>query len=53
MISEVMPNGYPKESGYVAAFVVSGAGLLVAALAACLIPTRAGRRWCSSSRIRP
>ena len=42
VISEVMPNGYPKESGYVAAFVVSGAGLLVAALAACLIPTRAG-----------
>ncbi len=42
VISEIMPNGYPKESGYVAAFVVSGIGLLVAALAACLIPSRTG-----------
>ena len=41
VISEIMPNGYPKESGYVAAFLVSGIGLLVAALAACLIPSRA------------
>ena len=41
VISEIMPNGYPKESGYVAAFVVSGIGLVVAALAACLIPTAA------------
>ena len=42
VISEIMPNGYPKESGYVAAFVVSGIGLVVAALAACLIPSRTG-----------
>ena len=42
VISEVMPNGFPKESGYVAAFAVSGIGLLVAALAACLIPRRSG-----------
>jgi MFS family permease len=40
VISELLPNGYPKESGYVLAFAVSGAGLLVAALAACLIPNR-------------
>ena len=43
VISEIMPNGYPKESGYVAAFVVSGIGLVVAALAACLIPSVYGR----------
>jgi hypothetical protein len=42
VISQVMANGYPKESGYVLAFAVSGAGMLVAALAACLIPARAG-----------
>ena len=42
VISQVMSNGYPKESGYVLAFAVSGVGMLVAALAACLIPTRAG-----------
>ncbi len=42
VISEILPNGFPKESGYVLAFAVSGIGLLVAALAACLIPRRVG-----------
>ena len=36
----LLANGYPKETGYVLAFAVSGIGLVVAALAACLIPTR-------------
>ena len=40
VVSQLLSNGYPKESGYVLAFAVSGIGLVVAALAACLIPTR-------------
>lgn len=36
----MLPDGYPKESGWVLAFVVSGAGLVVAALVALLIPGR-------------
>ncbi len=40
VVSELLPSGYPKESGYVLAFAASGIGLVVAALAACLIPTR-------------
>jgi predicted MFS family arabinose efflux permease len=40
VISQVMSNGYPEESGYVLAFAVSGIGMVVAALAALLIPTR-------------
>jgi len=40
VISQVMTDGYPKESGYVLAFAVSGIGMLVAALAALLIPSR-------------
>jgi EmrB/QacA subfamily drug resistance transporter len=40
VISEVLPDGYPKENGYVLAFAVSGIGMLIAAAAACLIPTR-------------
>jgi MFS family permease len=40
VISSVLPNGYPKEEGYVLAFIVSGAGLVVAALVALLIPGR-------------
>ena len=40
VVSQLLPDGYPKESGYVLAFAVSGIGLLVAAAAACLIPTR-------------
>jgi MFS family permease len=41
VISTLLPNGYPKEEGYILAFVVSGAGLVVAALVALLIPGRA------------
>jgi hypothetical protein len=40
VVSQLLANGYPKETGYVLAFAVSGIGLVVAALAACLIPTR-------------
>ncbi len=40
VVSQILPNGFPKESGYVLTFAVSGLGLIVAALAACLIPTR-------------
>jgi MFS family permease len=42
VISSLLPDGYPKEEGYVLAFAVSGLGLVVAALAALLIPRRAG-----------
>jgi MFS family permease len=41
VLSGVLSDGYPKEEGYVLAFAVSGAGLVVAALAALLIPSRA------------
>ncbi len=41
VISGLLPDGYPKERGYVLAFAVSGAGLVVAALVALLIPRRA------------
>jgi MFS family permease len=41
VISSLLSDGYPKEKGYVLAFAVSGAGLVVAALAAMLIPKRA------------
>jgi MFS family permease len=48
IIGSLLPDGYPKEAGYVLAFVVSGAGLVVAALVALLIPGRSavsvGRR---------
>jgi MFS family permease len=40
VISTLLPDGYPKEQGYVLAFIVSGAGLVVAALVALLIPGR-------------
>ena len=40
IISSLLPDGYPKEEGYVFAFIVSGAGLVVAALVALLIPGR-------------
>jgi MFS family permease len=42
VISSLLPDGYPKEGGYVLAFVVSGVGLVVAALVALFIPGRAG-----------
>jgi len=35
VISTLLPDGYPKEHGYILAFAISGAGLVVAALAAC------------------
>jgi len=41
VISTMLRDGYPKESGYVLAFAISGAALVVAALAAMMIPTRA------------
>jgi EmrB/QacA subfamily drug resistance transporter len=40
VISTLLPDGYPKEHGYVLAFAVSGVGLVVAALVALLIPRR-------------
>ncbi len=40
VISTLLPDGYPKEHGYVLAFAVSGIGLVVAALVALLIPQR-------------
>jgi EmrB/QacA subfamily drug resistance transporter len=40
VISTLLPDGYPKEHGYVLAFAVSGIGLVVAALVALLIPRR-------------
>jgi len=42
VISSLLSDGYPKEKGYVLAFAVSGAGLVIAALAALLIPKRVG-----------
>ena len=41
VISGLLADGYPKEHGYVLAFAVSGAGLVVAALVALLIPRHA------------
>jgi MFS family permease len=49
IIGSLLPDGYPKETGYVLAFIVSGAGLVVAALVALLIP---GRRAVSAGRRR-
>lgn len=40
VISSLLTDGYPAERGYVLAFAASGAGLVVAALAALLIPRR-------------
>jgi len=40
IISSLLPDGYPREKGYVLAFIVSGAGLVVAALVALTIPGR-------------
>lgn len=40
VISKLLPGGDPKEHGYVLAFVVCGASMLVAALAATRIPSR-------------
>jgi MFS family permease len=44
VISSLLRDGYPAERGYVLAFAVSGAGLVVAALAALLIPKRLAPR---------
>ena len=41
VIGSLLPDGYPREQGYVLAFIVSGAGLVVAALVALRIPGRA------------
>ena len=41
-MSGLLVHGYPKERGYVLAFAVCGAALVVAAMAALLIPTRSG-----------
>jgi MFS family permease len=40
IVSGLRPDGFPKEQGYVLAFAVSGAGLVVAAIVALLIPRR-------------
>jgi EmrB/QacA subfamily drug resistance transporter len=42
VISKVLPSGVPAEHGYELAFIVCGASLVVAALAALKIPTRVG-----------
>ena len=42
VIGQMLPNGYPKESGYVLAFAASGLALLIAAGAALTIPRREG-----------
>jgi EmrB/QacA subfamily drug resistance transporter len=42
IIGTLLPDGYPVERGYVLAFAVSGVGLVVAGLAALLIPRREG-----------
>jgi EmrB/QacA subfamily drug resistance transporter len=41
VVSGLLPDGLPKEHGYVLAFAVSGLALVVAALAALAIPQRA------------
>ena len=43
VVSSLLPNGYPEEHGYVTAFVICGASLVVAALAAVRIPSSADR----------
>ena len=40
VVSGLLPDGLPKEHGYVLAFAVSGLALVVAALAALTIPKR-------------
>lgn len=40
IVSTILPSGFPKEAGYVAAFVVCGASMVVAALAAAGVPSR-------------
>ena len=47
IVTEVLPSGFPKESGFVAAFVVCGISMLVAGLAALAVPSR--RRHKASS----
>ncbi|HTU37903.1 MAG TPA: MFS transporter [Acidimicrobiales bacterium] len=42
VIGQMLPNGYPKETGYVLAFAASGIALVVAAGAALTIPRRPG-----------
>jgi MFS family permease len=40
VVSGLLPDGFPKENGYILAFAVSGLALVVAALAALAIPKR-------------
>ena len=40
VVSGLLPDGFPKEGGYILAFAVSGLALVVAALAALAIPKR-------------
>ena len=42
IVSGSLVHGYPKEHGYVLAFIVCGGALVVAAIIALLIPTRSG-----------
>ena len=41
VVGGLLPDGYPKEHGYVLAFAVSGIALVIAAFAALTIPKRA------------
>jgi hypothetical protein len=40
IVSTLMKSGFPKEHGYTVSFAVSGASLVIAALAALRIPNR-------------
>ena len=51
VVSGLMVHGFPREHGYVLAFVVCGASLLVAAAAGLRSPAAPGRRSCSASHI--
>jgi MFS family permease len=39
VVSSLLPSGFPKETGFVVAFLVCGVSLVVAALAALAVPT--------------
>ena len=43
VVGQMLPNGYPKESGYVLAFAASGVAMIIAAIAAWTIPPPRGR----------
>ena len=53
VVSGLLPDGYPKEHGYVLAFAVSGLALVVAALAALADPAARRRRRSSTRESHP